>query len=128
MEWTEGKSGLSSETIGRAATTTDEQGKVGWIYSGSVATSEFFNGTEVIGINTNSPSNALYRYNFTSMTPQKVETQNTIDMAEQGQLVYIPGLGGKGVLVLVGGNNGNNEMVSCLTVVYSSHNQHEASW
>ena len=112
MNWTEAKSGLQSETIGRAATATDEQGKLGWIYSGSVGKSEFYNGTELIGQNESRPSNALYRYNLTSMNPEKVVTQNTIDKAEQGEMVYIPHAGEKGVLVLVGGGDGSGGMVS----------------
>ena len=33
MEWAEGKLGLS-DTIGKAATATDGQGELGWIYGG----------------------------------------------------------------------------------------------
>ena len=118
-EWTEGKLGLS-ETIGKAATATDGQGRLGWIYGGQVAASVFLNGTEEIGVHVVTPLIALYEYNFTSMTAKKVETQNDIGMVEGGEMVYIPDAGEKGVLVLVGGNDQNDQLVSCLNVVYSS--------
>ena len=137
MDWTEKELGLT-EIIGKAATATDEQGKLGWIYGGEVATeSQFLNGTEEIGFYNPTPLNALYSYNLTSMTVKKVAPPNTIDLAVQGEMVYIPNVGEKGVLILVGGHHGdvilvggtrgNVEMVRCLTVVYSSHHQHEGS-
>ena len=122
MGWTEGKLGLS-ETIGKAATATDGQAKLGRTYGGQVATSVFLNGTEMIGDPGGpvKPLIALYGYNSTSMTAKKVVTHNTIGIVEAGEMVYIPDAGKNGVLVLVGGNNGNGELVSCLNVVYSSH-------
>ena len=126
MAWTEAELGYP-ETIWKVATVIDDQGMLGWMYGGAVGTSSVLNGTETIGEEQYQLLNYLYWYNLTSMTAKKVATQNTVSMAELGDMVYIPDLGEKGMLVLVGGTDGNKVMVGYLTLVCSSHSQHEGS-
>ena len=120
MEWTEAELGYL-DTIWKVATVIDYQEKLGWMYGGALVASPFRNATVTI------PLNYLYWYNLTSMTAKKVATQNEVSMVLRGDIVYIPDLGEKGMLILVGGSDGNNDMVGYLTLFWSSHSQHEGS-
>ena len=106
-----------------AVVASDTENQVGWYYGGWEMPDVFYNGSVLVGNNSNQSIIALqdlYKLDRGKDTPLKVETDSSlVGNVVQGELVYIKGAGEAGILVLLGGNAGIQyyELVSTIDQV-----------
>ena len=94
-----------------AAIAFDAEKEVGWYYGGKSERDQHYNETISVDFASNESSGRalrdLYRLDRGKGTPQKVKTDSSpVGNVNQGELVYIEGVGEAGILVLMGGNVG----------------------
>ena len=108
-QWSVHDSGLEDRSQ-HPAVAYDAKKQVGWYYGGFDTPDRYYNGNLFVGFPSNGTTRALqdlYRLDQGKENPIRIETDSTfVGNVEEGELVYIEGAGGAGVLVLIGGNAG----------------------
>ena len=108
-EWDVHDSGIEGHAQGTAVA-FDAEKQVGWYYGGFDRPDQYYNGAMYVdfaSIRSTETLQDLYHLGKGKGTPIKVETDSSlVGKVENGELVYIGGVGEAGILVLIGGNAG----------------------
>ena len=94
-----------------AVVASDAQKQVAWYYGGYDYPDKYYNGGVLVASNGSTRAlQDLYQVERGKGTPTKVEMHSLIGNVGDGALVYVEGIGEAGVLVLLGGNSGTQEI------------------
>ena len=110
QKWDVQDSGVGDQAH-NPAVAFDAEKQVGWYYGGYDVPDRYYNGTSLVASNGSTRAlQDLYRVDKGKGAPVKIEARSLVGNLDDGAMVYIEGRGEAGILVLLGGNDGTQDI------------------